>query len=134
MTSDTIIAPWDAETVVKLNNFQSSSGMHPFTCYDGHVLRATEQGWICPHDDYTQNWAHEFMTKVPGFNAPPKWTWTDLFGIDPDFVDMRDEAMWKRELLAVLDQAVANAATNSQDFRRGVTYTIGMVREWIEEK
>jgi hypothetical protein len=26
-------------------------------------LIATEGGWICPVCDYTQNWAHNFMTE-----------------------------------------------------------------------
>lgn len=62
----TIEAPWTAEQVDNLNRFQRCGQFHPFTC-TGHAgggdrtLVATRSGWICPHCDYKQNWAHEFM-------------------------------------------------------------------------
>lgn len=63
-------APWTAEQVDALNRFQTAGFMHPFTC-PGHegggerTLVATRNGWICCHCDYTQDWAHEFMTEMP---------------------------------------------------------------------
>lgn len=64
-------APWTTEQVAALNRWQAGP-MHPFTCFnwgDGShrwatdlgVLVATEQGWVCPDCNYTQDWAHEFM-------------------------------------------------------------------------
>lgn len=45
---------------------------HPFTCNnrsdhpiiagDQGILVPTTRGWICPICDYTQDWAHDFMT------------------------------------------------------------------------
>ena len=68
--SRTIKAPWTPEQVVHLNNWQLSNRVHPFTCgKERHkgalsdILVATENGWICNHCDYTQDWAHEFMTQ-----------------------------------------------------------------------
>ena len=67
-------APWTDEEVAKLNEFQETSWMHPFTCVfrgDDHegegVLVATNAGWVCPQCEYTQNWAHDFMLE----GAPP---------------------------------------------------------------
>lgn len=64
--------PWAEELVRTLNATQRSRRVHPYTCEnrgDGNhpfepeygdtgVLRATENGWICPYCDYTQDWAH----------------------------------------------------------------------------
>ena len=70
-------APFDASACDRLNQFQVrvNAGFqgHPFTCAnrsDGKhgeeggdlgVLIATEQGWVCPHCEYTQQWAHPAM-------------------------------------------------------------------------
>lgn len=68
-----IKAPWTAEQVDALNTTQRCGVVHPFTC-PGHegggdrTLVATRHGWICPHCDYTQDWAHEFAAREP-FNA-----------------------------------------------------------------
>lgn len=58
-----IEAPFTPEQVTALNAWQQRAGFHPFTCgYDSsHVLNATAAGWSCPHDDYVQTWAHDFM-------------------------------------------------------------------------
>lgn len=75
-----VCAPFSAETIHRLNQRQVGVddivGMsHPFTCPsrgdgahgdeggDRGVLVATEGGWICPHCDYTQDWAHASMTQ-----------------------------------------------------------------------
>lgn len=72
-------APFTKQEVEALNKHQKSGRFHPFTCgrssekceanieprdykKDG-VLIATENGWICPCGDYTQNWAHKSMTE-----------------------------------------------------------------------
>lgn len=59
-------APWTADQVDALNALQRSGAFHPFTCpgHDGRgdrTLVATRGGWICPHCEYTQDWAHEQM-------------------------------------------------------------------------
>lgn len=59
--SPKVTAPWTAQQVRALNEWQTSEMFHPFTCASGDTLRATESGWVCPHCDYTQAWAHEFM-------------------------------------------------------------------------
>ena len=74
MTADQFIhAPFTAEQVVALNDYQTTRWFHPFTC--GHcrdlmvggvpfrecLLVATEAGWTCPTCDYTQDWAWKFM-------------------------------------------------------------------------
>jgi hypothetical protein len=67
---DSVFAPWSIDQVASLNAYQASGHFHPFTCDRGaHVLVATPQGWICPQDDYTQAWAHDFMLD---------WSWRDL--------------------------------------------------------
>jgi len=62
VTTKHALAPWTKEQVTNLKHFQYS-GFHPFTCPGGITLTATEQGWICGHCSYYQNWAHEFMIK-----------------------------------------------------------------------
>lgn len=63
--------PWTDEQVAALNRYQTERLMHPFTCakrrehrLDEGVLIATSDGWRCPVEtcDYTQGWAHAFMT------------------------------------------------------------------------
>lgn len=53
-------APWNDETIARLNAHQHDDRFHPYTCgYDSrHILVATREGWKCPECDYTQNWAH----------------------------------------------------------------------------
>lgn len=66
-----MLAPFNADQVASLNDFQGSGVAHPFTCAnatdlphrdDRGVLIATEQGWVCADCDYTQDWAHAHMT------------------------------------------------------------------------
>ena len=67
--SDKIIPPWNYEQVDALNRFQRAGYMHPFTCPNDHPgdkeLMARRTGWLCPHCDYTQYWAHKFMLEKP---------------------------------------------------------------------
>lgn len=66
-----VYAPFTAEQVANLNEFQTAGFVHPFTCggnrtdehhKDGQgVLVATEAGWHCPYCPYTQQIAHDFM-------------------------------------------------------------------------
>lgn len=72
-----IHAPFSIPIAVALNQAQTGVGngmmIHPFTCAyrnDGHhgdeggdtgVLIATPSGWVCPHCDYTQEWAYSAM-------------------------------------------------------------------------
>lgn len=82
MALERLEAPFSAEAVQTLNEYQTATGaastMHPFTCAnrgDGHhgveggdlgVLIATEQGWVCPSCDYIQSWTHAFMANQSG--------------------------------------------------------------------
>lgn len=62
--NDILKAPWTKEVVKALNAFQRIDVVHPFTCGRDDcnaALVATVNGWICPLDDYTQDWAHLFM-------------------------------------------------------------------------
>lgn len=59
-----ITAPWSDEQVERLNAWQTRGDVHPFTCPEGHDLRATTGGWVCGHCAYTQNWAHPFMVST----------------------------------------------------------------------
>jgi hypothetical protein len=74
---DNVFSP---DEVCTLTHYQNGTGvwelraMHPFTCPhrgDGNhrdingdlgALVPTVRGWICSFCDYTQNWAHNFMT------------------------------------------------------------------------
>lgn len=59
-------AKWTPDQVRALNAFQHRGMFHPFTCGNDsrhRVLLATEDGWVCEDCDYTQDWAHDFMTK-----------------------------------------------------------------------
>jgi hypothetical protein len=66
-------APWTQEQVDNLNAFQQMGSFHPFTCGGSNcreVLVATSDGWRCPKCDYTQQWAHKFMTAYTGDPTP----------------------------------------------------------------
>lgn len=64
-----IYSPWSAGQVDALNRWQQTPTVHPFTCGNTHPgdnrLFATQQGWRCPHCDWKQDWAWEFMTVPP---------------------------------------------------------------------
>ncbi len=74
-----IKAPWTLEQVTAAIAWQNSPKVHPYTCgnRDGHpldpegdygVLVPTEDGWVCRHCDYTQDWAHDFtLLPMPNF-------------------------------------------------------------------
>ena len=75
--TDTITAPWSSEQVAALEQFQTASGMHPFTCgADQHslppALVPSHSGWYCPDPacDYQQDWAHKFMTDPGAWPKP----------------------------------------------------------------
>lgn len=76
-------APFTADQVSSLNNYQASGVMHPFTCgvcrdrlgtyvdgrLDDRLLVATLAGWICPTCDGVQTWAWDWMAD---------WRWESL--------------------------------------------------------
>lgn len=71
LNPDITFAPWTSGQVDRLNLFQRNSEAHEFTCANSHedadhTLIATKAGWICPHCDYKQNWAHTLMLKMGG--------------------------------------------------------------------
>lgn len=58
-----ITAPWSPAQVDALNKLQRRGNFHGYTCAESHTpfdrtLVATKGGWICPHCDYRQDWAH----------------------------------------------------------------------------
>jgi len=68
--TDLIHAPWTSEQVAALEQFQTASAMHPFTCgAERHTLAPrlvpSHSGWYCPDRDcdYRQDWAHAFMVE-----------------------------------------------------------------------
>ena len=76
-----LMAPFSPDEVQRLNEWQTQTNPglkgHPFTCpnrYDTPhrqaggdlgILIATEDGWVCPDCDYTQDWAHLLMGMPP---------------------------------------------------------------------
>ena len=58
-------APFNADQVAALKDWQDAGIVHPFTCaqHSQHSLTPTADGWKCevPGCVYTQNWAHDFM-------------------------------------------------------------------------
>jgi len=71
---DFLRAPWTSEQVDILNAFQRRGDVHEFTCPTEHdadrTLFATVAGWICPHCDYRQDWAHRAMLIMPERRLP----------------------------------------------------------------
>jgi hypothetical protein len=68
-------APWTLDQIANLNAYQMNNHFHPLTCPNrgdekhpeiqgekGRLL-ASQYGWVCPHCNYKQNWAHSFMTR-----------------------------------------------------------------------
>ncbi len=87
-----VVAPFTADQVKSLNDYQVSGVMHPFTCTrcrdtlgiwdladingepNDRLLVATPAGWVCPTCPTTQDWAWEWMAdgswegfKIEGF-------------------------------------------------------------------
>jgi hypothetical protein len=63
---DIVHAPWSLEQVIALNDYQRRDDFHEYTCAHDHgeesrVLVATQNGWVCPSCDYTQDWAHKMV-------------------------------------------------------------------------
>lgn len=69
------------DEVVNLDAYQRQGHFHPFTCPnrdrdhrvmggDLGALIPTVRGWICPFCDFTQNWAHDFMTQQQQRGTP----------------------------------------------------------------
>ena len=89
MTLDKISAPFTQEAVQALNEYQTDTAnarpMHPFTCGnrgdgshgseggDNGILIATVDGWVCPHCEYIQDWAHGFMADSSRAFVPHPW-------------------------------------------------------------
>lgn len=80
MNQTTVTPPWDTALVQALNLLQTGTQpgwpTHPYTCPSrgdgrhGHeggdlgVLIATVEGWVCPHCEYVQPWAHPLPTQI----------------------------------------------------------------------
>lgn len=62
--SDKVSAPWTDEQLARLQQYQETSCVHPFTCpcSGESVLIPEKDGWICPRGcGRKQTWAHTFM-------------------------------------------------------------------------
>lgn len=72
-----LMAPWSEGVVKALNQYQNAGRMHPYTCGNNssHILTATKVGWVCPYDDYRQDWAHPGSLD-PNLRMP--WKQSDL--------------------------------------------------------
>lgn len=70
-----ITAPFTADQVNNLMDYQNTGGYHPYTCDesgkecakktgkgDGRLI-ACKEGFVCSCGKYRQNWAHAFMAK-----------------------------------------------------------------------
>jgi hypothetical protein len=69
---DRRVAPFSAEMVTSLNEFQAGTIWNPVRCGNTgcrRVLVATESGWRCPNCSYTQNWAEAWMADGTWRNA-----------------------------------------------------------------
>ncbi|WP_122531697.1 hypothetical protein [Pseudomonas viridiflava] len=101
---DKLEAPFSHPIANALNQSQVgvSKGMvvHPYTCAnrsdgfhgdeggDTGVLIATVSGWVCPHCEYTQLWAHPIM--VAGLpTGLPDWLQKSRDEAVPEMVDNR---------------------------------------------
>lgn len=49
-------APWDEDTVKKLNKQQQNDEHNAMKCKNGHKYTATSQGWICKSCNEKQDW------------------------------------------------------------------------------
>lgn len=58
-------APFTADQVASLTEYQDASAWHPFTCVNDHTgdreLIPTRTGWVCPHCKYIQSWCYTWM-------------------------------------------------------------------------
>jgi hypothetical protein len=52
--SDALTRRIGESLVEYLNRRQACHYLHPYTCGNGHVLEATETGWVCPQCGYRQ--------------------------------------------------------------------------------
>lgn len=60
-------APFTADQVAALNQWQTGLEFHPYTCGNCHpgprnLIARIGAGWVCPTCDYTQDWAHSMPT------------------------------------------------------------------------
>ena len=125
MSLERIEAPFTQEAVQALNEYQTDTAnarpMHPFTCGnrgDGNhgseggdkgTLIATIDGWVCPHCDYVQNWAHGFMADATRVFTPHPWeTVTEEERAQSKLTRVIE---LRGEYQALLDRAPASAGT-----------------------
>jgi len=114
-----LFAPFSAHQVQRLNEGQvhvaEGFPRHPFTCRnrgnglhgteggDTGVLIATEQGWVCPHCDYRQDWAHQDMAADP---APRLLAfYQKIFHAQPEKVPLVEERLSAYRALVDLGMA-----------------------------
>lgn len=121
MNTDRNIAPWTADEVASLNEYQDSAttrpavyAMPPFTCDNRELhgsgaprLLATVVGWMClePGCDYTQDWAHPMMAD---------WSWQALDTVgQKQFNDCLRKRQWLTQVRAnqVIDAMVRGGKT-----------------------
>ncbi|MGC5534271.1 hypothetical protein [Streptomyces sp. SR-10] len=138
--SDTITAPWSSEQVAALEQFQTASGMHPFTCgADQHSLPLrlvpSRSGWHCPNPacGYRQDWAHAFMAEPAAWPKP----FGERHGPTPEEVREAVSAVQGQELVqlnACLDRVRAIADRLAAHSRLGVDLEADSIRRGIAQQ
>ncbi|MFI1525466.1 hypothetical protein [Streptomyces griseus] len=138
--TDTITAPWSSEQVAALAQFQTNSGMHPFTCgADRHTqspnLVPSHSGWHCPDPacDYRQDWAHKFMADPTTWPRP----FGDRHGPTPE--EVRDAVLAARiqeleHLRARLNRVRTIADQLASQGRLGVDLEADGIRRGIAQQ
>lgn len=74
MRREVVHAPWSAEHVAILKQWQASGWVHPYTSHDGLTLDVTPDGFVCPCGcDYEQRWSFPIDTvpSDPFASVPP---------------------------------------------------------------
>lgn len=78
-------APWTDDQVKRLNEWQQTRAVHPFTCGTSKcrgILRATTSGWVCPKCSYVQNWALK-ISALKDPDPPCEHAWEEQPGEPP---------------------------------------------------
>ena len=78
-----IYAPWDDETVEKLNRYQKAGAFHPYTCMcpSSPKLTATREGWKCDRCDWFQEWAFAISLDERFQHPPLTREWCEANGV-----------------------------------------------------
>lgn len=127
-------APWTPEQVASLTGFQQRGSMHPFTCGRDECRRATGSepltatvgGWVCPHCDYRQDWAHAWMADWSWQRSPQLAMIADLFSGVHDPVEPRPLVTVARADLETVYGYARNFDADSDPAMQRVREALGM--------